>query len=99
MPSPYDEEGFKFWMNVGDRLMNEEIVDCIRINTFRRYDITKKMYEHLTDKKLIIECGKELNNHGSFDAMIINPTLLSMAMDELNDTNKPCLRQIRVIEH
>ena len=99
MPSPYDEEGFKFWMNVGDRLMNEEIVDCIRINTFRRYDITKKMYEHLTDKKLIIECGKELNNHRSFDAMIINPTLLSMAMDELNDTNKPCLRQIRVIEH
>ena len=51
MPSPYDEEGFKFWMNVGDRLMNEEIVDCIRINAFRRYDITKNMYEHLTDKK------------------------------------------------
>ena len=31
--------------------------------------------------------------------MIINLTLLSIAMDELNDTNKPCLTQIRVFEH
>jgi hypothetical protein len=31
--------------------------------------------------------------------MIINLTLLSIAMDEINDTNKPCLTQKRVIEH
>jgi len=31
--------------------------------------------------------------------MIINLTLLSIAMGEMNDTNKPCLTQIRVIEH
>ena len=31
--------------------------------------------------------------------MIINLTLLPIAMDELNDTNKPCLTQIRVIEN
>ena len=53
----------------------------------------------LTLKKIIIDCGKELNRDGEFNAMIINPTLLSIAMDELNDTNKPCLTQMRVIEH
>ena len=57
------------------------------------------MYENLTDKKIIIDCGKELNRDGEFNAMIINLTLLSIAMDELNDTNKPCLTQMRVIEH
>ena len=57
------------------------------------------MYENLTDKKVIIVCGKELNSDGEFSAMIINLTLLSIAMDEMNDTNKPCLTQIRVIEH
>jgi len=33
--------------------------------------------------------------------MIVNIyiTLLSIAMDELNDTNKPCLTQMRVIEN
>jgi len=59
------------------------------------------MYENLTDKKTknIIDCGKELNRDGEFSAMIINLTLLSIAMDEMNDTEKPCLTQIRVIEH
>ena len=31
--------------------------------------------------------------------MIINLTLLSIVLDEMNDTEKPCLTQIRVIEH
>ena len=56
------------------------------------------MYENLTDKKIIVDCGKELNRDGKFNAMIINITLLSMAMDEMNDTDKPCLSQLRVIE-
>ena len=47
------------------------------------------MYEHLTDKEVIIDCGKELNRNGYFNAMAINQTLLALAMDELNDTNKP----------
>jgi len=49
------------------------------------------MYENLTDKQIIIDGGKELNRDGKFNAMIINITLLPIAMDELNDTNKPCL--------
>ena len=57
------------------------------------------MYENRTDKKVIIDRGKELNRDGEFNAMIINLTLLPIAMDELNDTNKPCLTQMRVIEH
>ena len=43
--------------------------------------------------------GKELNRDGEFNAVIINLTLLSIAMDEMNDTEKPCLTQMRVIEH
>ena len=31
--------------------------------------------------------------------MSVNMTLLSIAMDELNDTNNPCLSHMRVIEH
>ena len=31
--------------------------------------------------------------------MSVNMTLLSIAMDELNKTNNPCLSQMRVIEH
>ena len=52
-----------------------------------------------TDQKNIIDCGKELNRDGEFNAMIINLALLSIAMAELNDTNKPCSTQMRVIEH
>ena len=50
-------------------------------------------------KKVIIDCGKELNRDGKFNAMIINITRLSIAMGELNDTNKPCLTQMIVIEN
>ena len=59
----------------------------------------KKMYENLAYKKVIIDCGKELNRDGEFNAMNINITLLSTAMDELNDTYKPCLTQMRVTEN
>ena len=43
----------------------------------------------------MIDCGKEPNCDGEFNTMIINLALLSIAMDELNDTNKPCLTQMR----
>ena len=99
MPSPDDEEGEKFWKKAIDRMKEAEGVNGMIIYSFVRFDIMKKMYENLTDKKVIIDCGKELNRDGEFNAMIINLTLLSIAMDELNDTNKPCLTQMRVIEH
>ena len=99
MPSPDDEEGDKLWKKVIDRMKDNEGVNGMIIYSFVRFDIMKKMYENLTDKKVIIDCGKELNRDGEFNAMIINLTLLSIAMDELNDTNKPCLSQMRVIEH
>ena len=57
------------------------------------------MYENLTNKDIIIQCGKEFNKRGGYYAMVINIILLSIAMDELNDTNKPCLTQMRVIEN
>ena len=60
------------------------------------------MYENLTGRKVIIDCGncgKELSRDGDFNAMIVNITLLSIAMDELNDTDIPCSMQMRVIEH
>jgi hypothetical protein len=57
------------------------------------------MKTSLIKNKVIIDCGKELNRDGEFNAMNINLTLLSIAMDEINDTNKPCLTQKRVIEH
>ena len=99
MPSPDDEEGEKFWKKVIDRMKEAEGVNGMIIYSFVRFDIMKKMYENLTDKKVIIDCGKELNRDGKINAMIINLTLLSIAMDELNDTNKPCLTQMRAIEH
>ena len=99
MPSPDDEEGKQLWIKVIDRLKKEDGVNELVIFSFWRFDIMKKMYENLTDKKVVIDCGKELNRDGEFNAMIINITLLSIAMDELNDTNKPCLTQMRVIEH
>ena len=99
MPSPDDAEGDKFWNKVIDGVKEAEGVNGMIICSFVRFDIMKKMYEILTDKKAIIDCGKELNRDGEFNAMIINLILLSIAMDEMNDTNKPCLTQMRVIEH
>ena len=99
MPSPDDKEGEQFWKKVIDRMKSGEGVKDMTIYMFVNFAIIKKMYENLTDKQVIIDCGKELNRDGKFNAMIINITLLSIAMDELNDTNKPCLTQMRVIEH
>ena len=99
MPTPDDEEGEKFWKKVIDRMKEAEGVNAMIIYSFVRFDIVKKMYENLTDKKIIIDCGKELNRDGEFNAMIVNITLLSIAMDELNDTKKTCLTQMKVIEH
>ena len=49
--------------------------------------------------KNIVECGKELNRDGNLDAMAINQTLLALAMDKLNDANKPITNQVWMIEH
>jgi len=80
-------------------MKDNEGVNGMIIYSFVRFDIMKHMYENLTVKKVIIDCGKELNRDGKFNAMIINITLLSIAMDELTDTNKPRLTQMRVIEN
>ena len=40
---------------------------------------------------------KNLNTIGGMDTMFINLALLSIAMDEMTDANKPCLT-IRLIE-
>ena len=71
MPSPDDEEGETFRKKAIDRLKNTEGVNGMIIYSFVRFDIVKKMYENLTDKKVVIECGKELNRDGKFNAMII----------------------------
>ena len=76
MPTPDDEEGEKNWKKVVDRMKDNEGANGIIIYSFVRFDIIKKMYENLTDKKVIIDCGKELNRDGKFNAMIINITLL-----------------------
>ena len=99
MPTPDDEEGEKNWKKVVDRMKDNEGANGMIIYSFVRFDIMKKMYDNLTVKKVIIDCGKELNRDGKFNAMNINITLLSIAMDELNDTNKLCLTQMRVIEN
>ena len=99
MPSPDDEEGDKLWKKVIDRMKDNEGVNGMIIYSFVRFDIMKKMYENLTDKKVIVDCGKELNRDGKWDAMAINQTLLALAIDELNDTNKPITSQVRIIEH
>jgi len=76
MPTPDDEEGEKNWKKVVDRMKDNEGANGMIIYSFVRFDIIKKMYENLTDKKVIIDCGKELNRDGKFNAMIINITLL-----------------------
>ena len=51
MPSPDDEEGEKFWKKVIDRMKSGEGVKDMTIYMFVNFDIMKKMYENLTDKK------------------------------------------------
>ena len=79
-------------------MIEKEGVNGMVIFSFVRIDMMKKVYENLSDKVTIVDCGKELNRDGEFNDMIINLTLLSIAMDEMNDTNKPCLTQTRLIE-
>ena len=43
-----------------------EGVNGMIVYSFVRFDIMKNMYENLTDKKVIIDCGKELNRDGEF---------------------------------
>ena len=81
MPSPDDGEGEQFWKKVIDRLKNDQGLNAMIIYSFVNFDIIKKMYENLTDKQVIIDCGKELNRDGKWDAMAINQTLLALAMD------------------
>ena len=99
MPSPDDEEGEYWWFKVIDRLKNDQGINGMIIFSFMRFDIIKRMYENLTNKTIIVECGKELNRDGKWDAMAINQTLLALAIDELNDTDKPITSQVRIIEH
>ena len=101
MPSPDDEEGEYWWFKVIDRLKNDQGINGMIIFSFMRFDIIKRMYENLTNKTIIVECGKELNRDGKWDAMAINQTLLALAIDELilDDTDKPITSQVRIIEH
>ena len=101
MPSPDDEEGEYWWFKVIDRLKNDQGINGMIIVSLMRFDIIKRMYENLTNKTIIVECGKELNRDGKWDAMAINQTLLALAIDELilDDTDKPITSQVRIIEH
>ena len=81
IPSPDDEEGDKFCKKVIDRLKTTEGVNgMIRSSSVR---------QDLTEKNVMIDCGKEPDRDGEFNAMIINLTLLPMAMDKLNDAGSP----------
>ena len=102
MPSPDDEEGEYWWFKVIDRLKNDQGINGMIIVSLMRFDIIKRMYENLTNKTIIVECGKELNRDGKWDAMAINQTLLALAIDELilDDTDEPTITsQVRIIEH
>jgi hypothetical protein len=102
MPSPDDEEGEYWWFKVIDRLKNDQGINGMIIFSLMRFDIIKRMYENLTNKTIIVECGKELNRDGKWDAMAINQTLLALAIDELilDDTDEPTITsQVRIIEH
>ena len=101
MPSPDDEEGEYWWFKVIDRLKNDQGINGMIFFSFMRFDIIKRMYENLTNKTIIVECGKELHRDGKWDAMAINQTLLALAIDELilDDTDKPITSQVRIIEH
>ena len=102
MPSPDDEEGEYWWFKVIDRLKNDQGINGMIIFSLMRFDIIKRMYENLTNKTSIVECGKELNRDGKWDAMAINQTLLALAIDELilDDTDEPTITsQVRIIEH
>lgn len=67
MPSPDDEGGDDFRRKVIDRMKENEGVNTRLIYSFVRFDIMKRVYENLTDKKgnhWLWNCGKELNRDG-----------------------------------
>ena len=94
MPSPDDEDGNKFWKKVIGRLKKKQRRNAMILFSFVNFDIIRRMYENLKDKKNIVECGKEFNRDGNLDAMAINQTRLALAMDKLNDANKPITNQV-----
>ena len=98
MPSSDNEEGKRFWKKISDRLNDDERVNGKAKADFIRLDIIKRMYENITDKIMIIKWGKDLHRHGKYLAMAINPSLLSITMDELNNTKKHCLTPVQMIE-
>ena len=56
--SPDDEELDEFWKKVIDRMKEAEGLNGMTIQSFVRFDIMKKIYENLTDRKktsLIVE--------------------------------------------
>ena len=71
------------------------VVDCCVIADFG----SDSEDDDCGKKKVTIHYGKELNRHREFNAIIINLTPLLITMHEMNDTSKPCLTQIRAIEH
>ena len=103
MPSIDYEGDNEFWHKAIHRMKYVGKVDAIVIFALADFETIKRMYEH---KKVIIECGKKLNSKGERDAMIINLTLLSFALVELDladverdNAEKLITTQMRVIEH
>ena len=43
----------------------------MKIYLFVRIDIMRAMYEHITNKTVIVDCGRELHPDGEFKAMAI----------------------------
>ena len=74
MPSQDSEEGDKIWKKTIDRLKITEGFNGMIIYPGVRFVTMKKIYENLTenltDKQISIDCGKEPNCDGEFNAMI-----------------------------
>ena len=51
-------EDFDFWKFVLDRVVSESNVERFKIFIHKQLDIIKRMYENLTNKDIIIQCGK-----------------------------------------
>ena len=98
MPSPDDEDGEQWWFQIIHKMKNDEGKNPVKIFSFLRFDIIKRMYENIKDKVAIVDCGKELSRDGKFNAMATNHTLLTLAIDKLSDAEKHCLTQERLME-
>ena len=87
-----------FWDNVLERLRAQSGLNIDKIRENMKLDIVQGMYKNLLDKAYIIKKGKELNKYRKHFCMATNLTILSIAMDEMNDTGEDCLNQLKVIE-